>query len=64
MAIISKVREKDKYQAVLQCIEKEKRGFECIRKLERVYHYNKVFRNNEFKGVEDDAYWEAIYRRD
>lgn len=63
---ISRVRHPDKYQCVLQCIEKEEQGFECVKPITYVGEYNKEFRqdgrNYDFLGVSNEGYWEAIYR--
>lgn len=67
MQAISRVRHPDKYQCVLQCIEKEREGFECIQPITYNGGYYKDFRQNgrnfEFAGGVDEGYWEAVYRK-
>lgn len=67
MQAISRVRHPDKYQCVLQCIEKEDEGFECIVPIRRVTRYHKHFKRDgkfvEFIGDSGDSYWEAVYRK-
>lgn len=64
---ISKVRHEDKYKCVLMCIEKEKLGWECVRKIEYVSRFSKTFRREgnymTFLGSDDNGYYEAIYRK-
>lgn len=68
MQAISRVRHPDKYQCVLQCIEKEEDGFECIRKIRWVTSHHKHFKRDgkfiEYAGDSGDSYWEAIYRKE
>ncbi|MGJ9460307.1 hypothetical protein [Oceanobacillus sp. CF4.6] len=67
MAWLSRIREVDKYQAVIQCIEKEKLGYECVRKLQKTGHYYKNFKRDgvsfEYSDTDQAIYWEAIYEK-
>lgn len=67
MQAISRVRHPDKYQCVLQCIEKEEEGWECIQPItfvdNFVQQYVRIGKNNDLVGKSDSSYWEAVYRK-
>lgn len=66
--IYATVKERTKYQAVKRCIELEKMGYECIRKIQPTNGYRKHFEHNGkdflYRGVNDYSFYEALYRRE
>jgi hypothetical protein len=66
--MISKVRATTKLKCVQLCIEKEKRGYECISKIKQVFIPYKQFKRekhgrHKYQGTDYDSYWEAVYRK-
>lgn len=63
---ISRLRHADKLTLVRMCQAKEKAGWECIRKIQRVETYTKDFdRDGKFytyAGGRGSGFWEAIYQ--
>lgn len=64
MTTVSVVRASTKRKCLLLCIDKEKAGFECVKRIEKVSIPNKHFnKRNKYVTTTYDEYYEAIYKR-
>ncbi|SET76466.1 hypothetical protein SAMN05216389_1267 [Oceanobacillus limi] len=62
--MISKVRAITKRKCVDLCRDKEKRGYECVKKIHKVMiPYKHFSKRNKYLASTYDEYWEAIYKR-
>jgi hypothetical protein len=64
MKVTSRVRHEDKYRCVLQCIEKEKEGFECKSPIKWVSGFRTESTSKGKPRADECGYYEAVYQKE
>lgn len=62
------LKDKSIHNLIKRCQEKEKAGWECVRKIERVETYTKNFNRDgkfyTYSGFASSGFYEAIYQKE